>query len=59
MIKSKKFIRMYEKLHDDLDNIDDDVIERYRDTLEYWFEKEDFSKMDKLTIVYWHYKTML
>ena len=52
------FIHFFEKLQFQLDSIGDENIEEMIETLSYWNKKEDFSKMDKLTILY-RYKQLL
>lgn len=50
--KDDLFIQFFEKLQSKLDWIDDKQIEKMIETLSYWNKEEDFSKMDKLTILY-------
>lgn len=56
--KDDLFIQFFEELQSQLDWIDDKQIEKMIETLSYWNKEEDFSKMDKLTILY-RYKQLI
>jgi hypothetical protein len=56
--KDELFIQFFEKLQQNLDWINEKQIDKYRETLRYWNKDEDFSKMDKLTILY-RYKQLI
>ena len=56
--KDDLFIQFFEKLQSQLDWIDDKNVEKMIETLSYWNKEEDFSKMDKLTILY-RYKQLI
>lgn len=47
-----RIIRLYEEVQKELDDVSDYQIKEYRELLQYWNEEEDFSKMDKLAIMY-------
>lgn len=46
------FAELYETIQKELDNIDDKYINNCIETLKFIFPEEDFSKMDKMTILY-------
>lgn len=56
--KDDLFIQFFEKLQSQLDWIDDKQIEKMIETLSYCNKEEDFSKMDKLMILY-RYKQLI
>jgi len=47
-----KFVKFYEKLQRELDDISEEAIKEDIETLEYMYPEEDFSKMSKLEIKY-------
>jgi len=52
------FIHFFETLESKLRHIDDDKLNEMIETLSYWNKEEDFTKMDKLSILY-RYKQLL